>query len=540
MKMTKNQYLEMIGRLTTGTPLVVKVGGKKSSISLSTNPKTITISDDMEFVNKFFNTQSPNDSFDVEKMAKEMGFSVEEFKLFVQRMALYHECSHALFTPEFTPKQLDQTRKVIMNFVEDTRVESKMSTHYPPAKNRILLHNRMLLSRIDLQKAIEMVKQNPDKRNIAMLSMLIAGQYYYNMTDKEPISPAIRRIVEIQEKLWANAKTSFNKHTNKYTDEIYNLIPGLTPEELEQEAENLTNGDEEMDDGEDDGQGQGQKTPDGMSNELAKTISDQMNDFKDDIKAFGIEMKNRDDRNLENFKYYDQTLINQLYQTLKQIMGGKPSKQNTIDYDGHALDMEGVLEFIQNPRHEYKMYEKAGKRERPELYIVFAIDSSGSMGGDKIESAKKGAINLSVACEKLGIKTSILDFATDVKVHKTFEMPLIESDIAQLSACGGTDISCAVMETTKMLDKRFISPLTRCALIILSDGCDDSAERVGKMLADNRHIQMFMIGIWEDPTRYIVDVRKSGGECYGHQHLTNMGVVGKTMLGFAKDFVRRN
>jgi hypothetical protein len=88
MKMTKNQYLEMIGRLTTGKPLIVKVEGKQSCINLSTNPATITLSDDQEFVNKYWNTQSPSDAFNIQAMADEMGFDEEEFKLFVQRMML--------------------------------------------------------------------------------------------------------------------------------------------------------------------------------------------------------------------------------------------------------------------------------------------------------------------------------------------------------------------------------------------------------------------------------------------------------------------
>lgn len=537
--MTKNQYLEMMGRLTTGMPLIVKVEGNKSGITLSTKPVTITVSDDQEFVNRFFTSGSPSDSFDVEAMAKEMGFSEEEFKLFTQRMCLYHEAGHALFTPEFTPKQLDPARKQVLNFVEDTRIESKLSAHYPPTRNRLTLFNRMLLSRIDLNDAIEKVKQNPDKRNVAMLATTIASQYYYNMTDKEPVSPAIKRMVEITGELWDNPKTTFNKHTQKYTDEIYSLIPGLTIEELQNEAQNLVSGDEQMDE-----EGEPQSGPSGndfddMKKQLAKSVTDQMNDFKDDIKSFGIELKNRDDRNLDNVRYYDQTLINQLYQTLKQIMGGKPSKQNIVDYDGHSLDIEGVIEFLQDPRRECKMYEKAGKKERPELYLAFAIDASGSMSGGKIESAKKGAINLALACEKLGIKTCIMDFATDVKVHKDFEQPLIESDIGELMASGGTDISCAVKKTTELLDKRKISPNTKCALIILSDGCDGTASQVGRLLADNKHIQMYMIGIWDDPERYVIDVRKSGGACYGHEHITDISTVSKVMQNFAKNFVRR-
>lgn len=531
--MTKNQYLEMIGRLTTGKPLIVKVEGKQSCINLSTNPATITLSDDQEFVNKYWNSQSPSDAFDIHSMADEMGFDEEEFKLFVQRMMLYHEAGHALFTPALTPRQTEPTRKILLNFVEDVRIESKLSAHYPPVKNRITLLNRMLLNRIDLDKALEACKACPDKRNIAMLGAVVSGYYYYNLTDKEPKSPFIKRMVEITEALWKKSSTNF-KHSQAYTDELMTLVQGLTVEEIEDEIIDIQSGDEEIEDGEERQEGHCGRP----SDELGEQLSKQMGDFKEDIKSFGIEMKNRDDRNLENLKYYDQTLINYLYQTLKQIMGGKPSKQNIIDYDGHALDIEGVIEFLQDTRQEVRMYEKAGKKERPEMYISFAIDSSGSMSGNKIESAKRGAINLALACEKCGIKTCIMDFSTDVKVHKMFDQPLIESSIGQVNAGGGTDISVAVNKTAELLDKKHIKPQTKCALIILSDGCDGSHEQVGHTLGNNKHIQMYMIGIYDNPEHYIVAVRRAGGNCQGHEQINDISQVSKSMTAFAKKFVR--
>lgn len=553
-KMTKTQYLELIGRITSGIPLVVKVEGDKSFITLNTDPVSITLSDNQEFVNKFFNAQSleggksTSIAFDVESVAKELGYDVEEFKLYAQRMGLYHEIGHALFTPQFTPKQTDSARKIILNFVEDARVETKISSHYAPVKNKLILNNKMLLSSINMDTAIEMVKQQPDKKNVAMLACAIAGRYAYGLSHNEPQSPAIRRMVEIINDIWAHPKYNFKKHSQQFTDEICNLLPGLDVGELEQENQHQQagNGDGEMDFSDGDGEGGSGNGQDGKSkgkSSIKKLIGDEleegMKDFSSDLKSYGVQMKNRDERNLENFHYFDSSLINQLFQTLKQIMGGKPSKQNTIDYDGHALDMEGVIEFIQDPYKEVKMYEKAGKREHPDMHIVFAIDSSGSMHGNKIESAKKGAINLSVACEKLGIKTCIMDFATDVKIQKAFDQPLIESEISNLCAGGGTDIAVSVAETVKLLGKGRVAPNTTCALIILSDGCDGSARRVAKYLNENPHIQMYMIGIWDDPERYIQEVRRGGGKCYGHARIQSMPDIGKVMLSFTRDFVRR-
>ena len=368
-KMTKTQYLELIGRITSGIPLVVKVEGDKSFITLNTDPVTITLSDNQEFVNKFFNAQSleggqsTSIAFDVESVAKELGYDVEEFKLYAQRMGLYHEIGHALFTPQFTPKQTDSARKIILNFVEDARVETKISSHYAPVKNKLILNNKMLLSSINMDTAIEMVKQQPDKKNVAMLACAIAGRYAYGLSHNEPQSPAIRRMVEIINDIWAHPKYNFKKHSQQFTDEICNLLPGLDVGELEQENQHQQagNGDGEMDFSDGDGEGGSGNGQDGKSKGkssikkmIGDELSDGMKDFSDDLKSYGVQMKNRDERNLENFHYFDSSLINQLFQTLKQIMGGKPSKQNTIDYDVMP-GMESDRIYQDPPK--VKMYE---------------------------------------------------------------------------------------------------------------------------------------------------------------------------------------
>jgi len=467
-------------------------------------------------------------NIDVEAIAKELGYDVEEFKLFYQRMVLYHEVGHILFTPAKTKTHPDVTMKLLTNFVEDARIESKLGFHYPPTRARLKLMNRMLLDEIDLDAGVEMCIQNPDKRNIVMLSSAIAGCYYYGLTDAEPSSPAIRRMVEILDDLAKDPKTTFEKTTMKFAKELFDLIPGITPEELKKEVNNYKQG----------GGGNG-RTKLASESDLGKELSDQMTNFSDELKSYGIEMKNRELRNLTTMRYIDPTLVNHIHQTLKRIIGGKPSKQNIIDYEGFAVDMEGLLEYKKNPSREIKMYEKAGKKEKPELYIVMCIDSSGSMSGGQIEVAKKSAINLSYACEKTGIKTCILDFSTDTEVHKHFDQVLMESKIGELSANGGTMISCAIQKAVELMAKDKVSQTAKCAVIVLSDGCDGTAPEVGKMLDENSRIHFYMVGIHDDPTKYVVQVRDAGGNCYGHIYIQDMSGVMKGMTTFAKDFVKR-
>lgn len=531
MGITKNQYLEKIAKIVAGKQLIVRAEGDKSCVDLASNPIAITISENTQFVNKQFDNrvaggQSVN--IDVGEIAKELGYDVEEFKLFYQRMVLYHEVGHILFTPSKTKTHPDMAMKMVTNFVEDSRIESKLGFHYPPTRPRIKLMNRMLLDNIDLDKGVEMCIENPTKTNIVLLASAFAGCYYYDLTDTEPASPAVRRMVEVLDELANNPKSSFDKTTNNYAKEIFDLVTGLTPDELANELGNYKAG------GGHSGKGKLQ-----AGGQLRQDLDEQMTNFSDEIKSYGLEMKNRELRNLNTMKYFNPTLVSHIHQTLKRIIGGKPSKQNVIDFEGISVDIEGLLEFRKNPSREVKMYERAGKKEKPEMYVTLCIDSSGSMNGSQIEMAKKSAINLAYACEKTGIKTCILDFSTDTKIHKTFDQPLIESPIGELTSGGGTIISCAIKESVKLMARDKVSKTAKCAVIVLSDGCDGSAKEVGELLDINSHIHFYMVGIHDNPTQYVIQVREAGGNCYGHVYIQDMSAIMKSMTRFAKDFVRK-
>jgi hypothetical protein len=370
---------------------------------------------------------------------------------------------------------------------------------------------------------------NPDKRNIVLIAAAMAGCYYHGLSDSEPASPAIRKMVEVLDELGKNPKTTFEKTTMNYAKELFDLITGLPPQELESELKNYKAGG---------GSGKGKKRLIGDSG-LRQDMNDQIGDFVNEIKSYGMDMKNRENRNLTTMKYLNPTLVNHIHQSLKRIIGGKPSKQNVIDFEGLSIDIEGLLEYRKNPTKEVKMYERAGKKEKPEMYVTLCIDSSGSMSGGQIEVAKKAAINLAYACERTGIKTCIMDFSTDTKIHKMFDQPLLESPIGELMSGGGTIISCAVKESIKLMDRKVISPTAKCAMIILSDGCDGSAKEVGQLLDDNSHIHFYMVGIHDNPTQYVIQVREGGGNCYGHVYIQDMSNIMSGLTSFAKDFVKR-
>lgn len=525
IRTTKQQYLEQICRILTGRNVMVQLKDNRSCVKLSKEPIQITLPENMQMVNKAFISDSPNHAFDIEATARELGYDVETFKLFMQRLLAYHECSHVEFTQAKTAMHQDEVMANLVNFFEDARVEKLMSCKYPPAEARLELMNKIMLSRINLKKAIQPTLK---KEELARIATIISGWYRFGLASNEPQSPVIRRMVEILDKIDSTKKTRF-RDVEMYAQEVYDLLQGLSKEELKEEIEKMQMvGDDGL--GDSDNQ---------AISDMEAEIANDMGDLEEQIKGHGIEMKNRDLRNTETVKYQDQTLITYLTESLRRIIGGKPSRANVIDYDGQSLDIEGYLEWQSNPEREIKMYERSGKRIKPQMFITLCIDSSGSMSGGNIEIAKKSAINLAYACERVGIHTCIMDFATDTKVYKQFDMPIKESEVGQLMAGGGTDISIAVRDSVKLMGKHRLPENSQCALIVLSDGCDGTAKQVARYLDVNNHVHFYMIGIHDNPTKYVHEVREGGGKCYGYAYIQNSGELSRTMQKFVKDFVRR-
>lgn len=555
MKMTRENYLQFMGNVVSGDGVIVKIRENTCPhIRMIKKPYTIVLPDKVSIRNKHFKSSNIDDgdmiydggmadtiTFDIRKLSNHFGYDLEEFQLFIQRMLLYHEIGHAIFSPPFVftglideiEKNNDYDKKealhTIMNFVEDARVESRLSMMYPPVKNKLNLMSRLFLSDIDMMKCYNFMKDAPKIQDMAHLVCLLADGYYYGFSDKEPQHPAVKKCVEVYEYMWSTEDTQYERDVTKYSIEIYNLIKDIEAEDIRDDVTNMSamNGENTM------------HPKDAFAKKLVAELQRNMSEFKKEVKSFGISLHDKHSA-ADNMKYLNHALKQTLYQALRQIMGATPSKKDVIDYDGHSLDMEGVLCYMNDPYSSHKLYENRGKRDHPELRIVFAIDSSGSMNGDKIINAKRSVMSFASACDMLDIKTGVCDFNTESTIDKLFDQCLDEAKIGLLNAEGGTVIADGVACALKMFEERKPSINTRNALIVLSDGIDDTAAEVGRLLSKRSDIQFYMIGLDDDVSEYVAYIERTGGKCYGQVTIKDSNSISEVMSRFVKMFVRSN
>lgn len=529
MGYSKAEYLEKIASIITNTDLYLTVDNDGSYVQLGKAPIKVNISD-----RDFYQSKTFDRALDIVGLAKSLGYDAEEFKLFIQRMMLYHECGHIKFTPSSVKYPVnDDVMLFCGNFVEDARVESRMATLYPPAGIRIELMNRILLANINIA---DLKVEKDDKMGMAKLCSVLAGYYFYGLTTVEPKSPVIQKMIDIMKLMWNSPKMT-GKHMVQYAKELYDMIPGIVPEQLENDLGSMT----------DDGDGEGDYMKNGISNsqmkeaiknELKSEIMREMKDIKRTIKAYGMDVGERDERDEQFEKYIDKGMIHQMSQQLCRILGAKPSKHDMIDYDGHSLDVESFLEYKNNPYDESKMYLKMGKRVNPDFHISVCIDRSGSMSGTKMELAKKSVINLCLACDKVGIKTEIIQFDGVAEMVKFYDQNIRESEIHNVSARGGTIISTAVDKA--MTNFRNVDTDSKKAIIVVSDGWDGSGQMSAQLVARDKSVGVYMIGIQSDMNGFMQEFAKHGGRMRAFKNLQEMKKMGGVMTNFATDFVRRS
>jgi hypothetical protein len=520
------QYLEKIATIITNTDILLTTKPNEGSyVQLGVEPIQVNISDGDMYHSKTFDKK-----LDMNKMAHDLGYNKEEFKLFMQRMMTYHECGHVKFTPDKTtyPERND-TMLYCGNFVEDARVESRLSVLYPPAEFRIELMNRILLSNINIA---DMKVEPGDRLAMAKLSGVLAGYYFYGLTKVEPKSALVKKMIEVEQLMWNNPKIT-SKQMVENAKAIYDLIPGIEPETLEQDISGMMFG---VSDGL---EGDLEQVKNAISRHDSESISREMKDIKRVIKAYGLDIGEPDERNMAFEKYVDHKIINRINQQLCRILGAKPSKHDMMDFDGHSLDVESYLEYENNRHDETKMYLNAGKKIKPDFHISVCIDHSGSMGGTKMELAKKSAINFCLACDKVGIKTEIIQFDGGAEMVKYYDQDIRSTEIQNIDACGGTVISNAV----KISMEHFIemkNPDTQKAIILITDGCDGSAVETASYMSRDRNIKAYMIGIEADMNMFVSQMAENGTKLVSFKNLQDMKKMGDVMAIFSTDFVRRN
>lgn len=533
------ENLESIVTIMSGEKILLQYADDRAYVQLQKVPILVNIPKESTVVNKTAQHPKNAEKIDLPSMAKALGYAdnIPAFDFWVRRMLLYHEMGHILFTNREFHHGKDSCLKLIINFLEDARIENQMGKEYPPMADKFEILNQIFL----VQNEVSFLETpSTEKTEVARKSAFLASMYYYGLIEGTPSTDLVKEYYKAEQTFRVKKKDF--KHVETESKRLFDLTPGDDEQinaEMKYIISNKTNGN-----GSASGSGNGKvsdRLKELMKNQiknnpnLQKNLSKEITGTDKKIKAWGMEMAHKDARNARTLSYVDNMLEIYLYETLKRIIGGQASKKDNFDIEGHSLDMEAYMEWEKNPNQDIKMFLTANKREKPDMYLNICVDASGSMGGDKIEVAKKTGINLSLACERVGIKTAFLKFETESEVIKAYNRYTIESPIGELNGGGGTDISSSVKICRDMMG--MLPQHDKKAIIIISDGEDGSAEKVAGYLKELTNVRFYMIGIASNVDAYVSSIEKMGARVYGKANIRDSSELSRVLIQFSKNFV---
>ncbi|MFP4523600.1 MAG: vWA domain-containing protein [Candidatus Nanoarchaeia archaeon] len=180
-------------------------------------------------------------------------------------------------------------------------------------------------------------------------------------------------------------------------------------------------------------------------------------------------------------------------------------------------------------KNDLQSFERESKQK---LNIIYALDISGSMKGEKLRLAKKAGVSLAHRAIRDSNQVGLVLFESEVAntVHLTKDLLTFTKPLAVVSPGKETDIALAIEKSTELLhDAQGIKHI-----VILTDGLhttsDEPQRIVGEkvLAASAQHISISVVGINLDPkglelAQDIVD--KSGGKLHGVKEAKDLGGV---------------
>ncbi len=120
---------------------------------------------------------------------------------------------------------------------------------------------------------------------------------------------------------------------------------------------------------------------------------------------------------------------------------------------------------------DLKTHERQSKGE---VYMVYALDSSGSMKGDKIGTCKKAGVALAYKAIQEKDRVGLIVFGTEIKdvIEPTKDFPTILNAITRVRASAETDIAATIRRAITMFPSREVTK----HLLLLSDALPTKGE----------------------------------------------------------------
>ena len=157
------------------------------------------------------------------------------------------------------------------------------------------------------------------------------------------------------------------------------------------------------------------------------------------------------------------------------------------------------------------------RKSKGQVYIVYAIDASGSMKGEKIKQCKKAGIALSYKAIEEKDKVGLIVFGKEVKekIEPTQDFPLLIKTVANIRASNETDIASTISDAIELFPNKNVTK----HLILLSDALptkgkkpeQSTLEAVSKARASNITISFIGIKLDEKGEKLAKKIEEFGG-----------------------------
>lgn len=196
-------------------------------------------------------------------------------------------------------------------------------------------------------------------------------------------------------------------------------------------------------------------------------------------------------------------LMGEIENKKKFIYGDKEDIRNYHNSDRFKdIDMKKTVK--QSLRRQHKRILKSDlqvveRKSKGNIEIIYAIDSSGSMKGKKIETAKKAGIALAFKAIENKDKVGLIVFGTDVKeaVNPTLDFKELLMNITEIRASSETNFLETIDHATKMFsnneNSKHLILLTDAVPTIGSDPEKDTLKKIAD--AYSQGITTSLIGI---------------------------------------------
>jgi len=146
--------------------------------------------------------------------------------------------------------------------------------------------------------------------------------------------------------------------------------------------------------------------------------------------------------------------------SMKKAKEGERTESHLYKRDRYRdIDIAGTVKLAIRRSHqsiESKDLKASERESRSAIRIVYALDSSGSMTGEKIEQCKKAGIALSHKAISDNDSVGLVIFGRDVKksIPPTKDIHLLLREIMAIRPHGETDIASAIAEAARILSSQ--------------------------------------------------------------------------------------